>query len=211
MARTKSEQLETQRREQLLVATYAVFAKQGFVETSLADIAAAADFSKAMVIYYFKSKENLLVSAFEWITAGILTRLTACVQGPDMEAAEPMLRAQLEQLFMSTRRNRRFYHVYLDFLAQSVHNSRLGHVTGQFYSGCVAALAQTIATGVAQGVFAPPMEPHEASSVCGAMMDGLQMQWLFDDEEKFDEYRERCWSGWLALLRAERPRCGATA
>ena len=122
MPRTKSEQLENQRREQLLVATYSVFAKQGFAATSLADIAAAADFSKAMVIYYFKSKENLLVAAFRMDHLGHLERLDSCCLGSDR--AEPMLRAQLEQLFMSTRRNRRFYHVYLDFLAQSVHNVR---------------------------------------------------------------------------------------
>ncbi|HMA37278.1 MAG TPA: TetR/AcrR family transcriptional regulator [Chloroflexia bacterium] len=182
------------------MATYSVFAKQGFAETSLADIAAAADFSKAMVIYYFKSKENLLVAAFEWITSGILERLEACCLG--LDSAEPMLRAQLEQLFISTRRNRRFYHVYLDFLAQSVHNARLGSVTGRFYIGCINALARTITIGVEQGVFYPCVDPREASSVCGAMMDGLQMQWLFDDEEKFEEYRERCWRGWLALLRA---------
>jgi len=200
MPRTKSEQLETQRREQLLVATYAVFAKQGFAETSLADIAAAADFSKAMVIYYFKSKENLLVAAFEWITSGILERLENCCVGTD--AAEPRLRAQLEQLFISTRRNRRFYHVYLDFLAHSVHNARLGQVTGQFYAGCIATVAGTIAAGVEQGVFQPCMDARAASSVCGAMMDGLQMQWLFDEEEMFEEYRELCWRGWLALLGA---------
>jgi AcrR family transcriptional regulator len=202
MARTKSEQLENQRREQLLVATYSVFAKQGFVETSLADIAAAADFSKAMVIYYFGSKENLLVAAFEWITGGILERLEACCLG--LTEAEPMLRAQLEQLFISTRRNRRFYHVYLDFLAQSVHHERLGQVTAGFYSNCVGALARTINIGMEQGIFAPPMDVREVSSVCGAMMDGLQMQWLFDDEEKFELYRERCWRGWLGLLGAGR-------
>jgi AcrR family transcriptional regulator len=198
MPRTKSEQLENERREQLLVATYSVFAKQGFAETSLADIAAAAEFSKAMVIYYFKSKENLLVAAFEWITSGILERLQMCCTG--MDAAEPMLRAQLEQLFISTKRNRRFYHVYLDFLAQSVHNVRLESITGRFYEEAIRILGQTIATGVEQGVFRPPMAPLEASSICGAMMDGLQMQWLFDEEEKFEEYRELCWRGWLALL-----------
>src|SRR6478672_218074 len=137
MPRTKSEQLENERRDQLLVATYSVFAKKGFADTSLADIAAAADFSKAMVIYYFKSKENLLVAAFEWITTGILERLESCCLG--LDRPEPMLRAQLEQLFISTRRNRRFYHVYLDFLAQSVHHERLGQVTAGFYNNCVGA------------------------------------------------------------------------
>ena len=84
---------------------------------------------------------------------GILDRLQTCCLGQDL--AVPMLRAQLEQLFMSTRRNRRFYQVYLDFLAQSVHNDRLGSVTGRFYAGCIAALSRTIAAGVAEGCSTP--------------------------------------------------------
>ena len=115
----------------------------------------------------------------------------------------PRLRSQLEELFVSPRRNRRFYHVYLDFLTQSVHNPRLGRITAAFYESCRHALAATIAAGCAEGIFRPDLDAEVAASVCGAMMDGLQMQWLFDEEEKFEEYRERCWRGWLALLDAD--------
>src|SRR4051812_50160539 len=131
MPRTKSEQLENERRDQLLVATYSVFAKKGFADTSLADIAAAADFSKAMVIYYFKSKENLLVAAFEWITSGILDRLEGCTAG--LDRAEPMLRAQLEQLFISTRRNRRVFPRFLRFPGPSGAKPAAGRGAGPVF------------------------------------------------------------------------------
>ena len=42
-----------------------LFADQGFSATSLDDIAAAADYSKAAVLYHFGSKDDLLVAVME--------------------------------------------------------------------------------------------------------------------------------------------------
>src|SRR5689334_14666222 len=198
MPRTKSPERETERREQLVQASYAVFAEKGFDQVRLEDIAGAAGFSKAVVHYYFDKKEEFLVGVFQWITGSILERLNATTAHP---GAQARLRAQLEELFVSPRRNRRFYHVYLDFLTQGVHNPRLGHITAAFYEGVRQALAGTVAAGRAEGVFRADLDPLVAGSVCGAMLDGLQMQWLFDQEDQFDAYRERCWQSWLAYLR----------
>ena len=198
MPRTKSPERENERREQLIRASYTVFAERGFDQVRLEDIAGAAGFSKAVVHYYFDKKEEFLVGVFEWITGTILERLNTA--GQDARGAVACLRAQLEELFVSPRRNRRFYHVYLDFLTQSVHNERLGRVTATFYESVRQALAHTIAAGRAEGVFRADLDPHVAGSVCGAMLDGLQMQWLFDQEDQFDAYRERCWQSWLAYL-----------
>jgi TetR/AcrR family fatty acid metabolism transcriptional regulator len=198
MPRTKSPERENERRDQLIQASYPVFAERGFDQVRLEDIAAAAGFSKAVVHYYFDKKDEFLVGVFQWITGTILERLNACTQ--DKTGAQARLRAQLEELFVSPRRNRRFYHVYLDFLTQSVHNPRLGRITAAFYEGCRQAMAGTIAAGCAEGIFRPDLDPLGAASVCGAMMDGLQMQWLFDQEDRFEAYRERCWQSWLAYL-----------
>jgi AcrR family transcriptional regulator len=198
MPRTKSPEREHERREQLIRASYGVFAERGFDQVRLEDIAGAAGFSKAVVHYYFDKKEEFLAAVFEWITGTILERLTAAGQEP--RGAPARLRAQLEELFVSPRRNRRFYHVYLDFLTQSVHNERLGRITAAFYEGVRLALAHTIAAGRDEGAFRPDLDPVTAGSVCGAMLDGLQMQWLFDREDQFDAYRERCWQSWLAYL-----------
>jgi AcrR family transcriptional regulator len=204
MPRTKSPERENERREQLIQASYRVFAERGFDQVRLEDIAGAAGFSKAVVHYYFDKKEEFLVGVFQWITGTILERLNA--EAPERAGAQARLRAQLEELFVSPRRNRRFYHVYLDFLTQSVHNPRLGEITAAFYEGVRQALATTIAAGCAEGTFRRDLDPIAAGSVCGAMLDGLQMQWLFDQEDQFDAYRERCWQSWLAYL--GRPRGG---
>src|SRR3954463_1636391 len=139
MPRTKSPERENDRREQLIRASYTVFAERGFDQVRLEDNSGAAGFSKAVGHYYFHKKEEFLVEVCEWITGSILERLNAAGQGEGGAVAR--LRAQLEELFVSPRRNRRFYHVYLDFLTQSVHAPRLGRITATFYAGVRQALA----------------------------------------------------------------------
>ena len=64
-----------QRREQMLRAAIAVIEERGFPETRIADVAARAGTSPALVIYYFKTKDQLLTEALRyaedaWYEAG---------------------------------------------------------------------------------------------------------------------------------------------
>ena len=73
-----------QRREQMLRAAIAVIEERGFPETRIADVAARAGTSPALVIYYFKTKDQLLTEALRyaedaWYEAGT-RRMAAIVQ-----------------------------------------------------------------------------------------------------------------------------------
>ena len=54
------------RREQMLQAAVEVIVERGFPETRIADVAERANASPALVIYYFKTKGNLLVEALRY-------------------------------------------------------------------------------------------------------------------------------------------------
>jgi AcrR family transcriptional regulator len=54
------------RREQMLQAAVDVICERGFSETRIADVAARADASPALVIYYFGTKDGLLTEALRW-------------------------------------------------------------------------------------------------------------------------------------------------
>src|SRR6202042_3969247 len=71
-----------QRREHMLRAALAVIDERGFPETRIADVAERAGTSPALVIYYFKTKDQLLTEAFRysedhWYAAG--TRRMAAI------------------------------------------------------------------------------------------------------------------------------------
>ena len=68
-----------QRREQMLRAAIEVIEERGFPETRIADVAARAGTSPALVIYYFKTKDQLLTEAIRysednWYAAGTRRR-----------------------------------------------------------------------------------------------------------------------------------------
>ncbi len=50
----------------MLRAALEVLAERGFPETRIADVAARAQVSPALVIYYFKTKDSLLTEAIRY-------------------------------------------------------------------------------------------------------------------------------------------------
>ena len=54
------------RRDQMLAAAATLIAERGFTETRIADVAARVGASPALVIYYFRTKDNLLTEALRW-------------------------------------------------------------------------------------------------------------------------------------------------
>ena len=55
-----------QRREQMLRAALEVIAERGYPDTRIADVAERAGTSPALVIYYFKTKDQLLTEAIRF-------------------------------------------------------------------------------------------------------------------------------------------------
>jgi|GEM_PF-683717 AcrR family transcriptional regulator len=58
----KKMELEIQRREQILSVALGLFYKNGYKNTSMADIAKAANISKGLIYHYFENKAELLFS-----------------------------------------------------------------------------------------------------------------------------------------------------
>src|SRR5579875_4069268 len=54
------------RREQMLRAALEVIAERGYPETRITDVAAQAGISAALVIYYFKTRDQLLTEAIRF-------------------------------------------------------------------------------------------------------------------------------------------------
>ena len=50
----------------MLAAAATLIAERGFSETRIADVAERVGASPALVIYYFKTKDNLLTEALRW-------------------------------------------------------------------------------------------------------------------------------------------------
>ncbi len=87
MARTRASDFE-EKQHAILIAAAAVFARQGMEKASMAQIAAQAQVSKALLYHYYPSKDALIFG----IVHSHLTDLDAAVAAADDRACEPQAR-----------------------------------------------------------------------------------------------------------------------
>src|SRR5262249_51219871 len=77
--------------EALVRQTYRLIGTKGMQRLSLQDVADAAGVSKALVVFYFGSRENLVLTTMRWVYDQIAARVTAAVCTAD--SAEDKVRA----------------------------------------------------------------------------------------------------------------------
>ena len=96
MARTDR---TTDNRDRILREAERLFAEKGFDATSVGSIASAAGVNKALVYYYFESKDFLLASLFEDLRAEMQNRAGAPGDHTDLQA-----KVTREVAYLSERR-----------------------------------------------------------------------------------------------------------
>jgi TetR/AcrR family transcriptional regulator, fatty acid metabolism regulator protein len=180
----------TVRRDQIIRATYKAFIQKGAPNVTLQDIAEYAGCSKGVVAYHFESKEDVFVALLDWLIAEINAHARRNVDA--VTGAEAKMHALLDTIFYSAKENRKFFLVYLDFVAQGLRNLAFGKTNISFYEMCREIGREIVAQGIAEGVFRP-VDLDEAGTVVRAIFDGLNIQWLFDHsanpDETFDRYK----------------------
>ena len=189
------EEQQEARRAQLIRATFQEVSEKSFSEVTLEDIAARAGLSKGVALYYFDSKEELFLAAFDRSIMAVRDRLRAAIAA----ASGPVekMQAMIRTTFVGVKENRAFYRAYLDFLSLGTRHKDFHRLNERFYKGCLAMDAEIVEAGVRQGIFRPDADP----AIPRAIFDGLMLQWLFDAPDTFDHYRTRCEEATLHYLR----------
>jgi TetR/AcrR family transcriptional regulator, fatty acid metabolism regulator protein len=85
---------KTERRERILESALKIFAEKGFQDATISEISKAAEVSDATVYEYFKTKEELLFSIPEEITASSIGETERVL--PFLRGAEQKLRALVQ-------------------------------------------------------------------------------------------------------------------
>jgi AcrR family transcriptional regulator len=164
-----------QRREQMLRAALDVIEERGYAESRIADVAERAGTSPALVIYYFKTKDQLLTEAIRFsedhwyatgthrmqqipTAAGKLEEIVAMSCLPDAED-EPATSWVL----------------WLDLWSQSARNSEVASVRQKFDERWRELICSLVVAGQESGEFRP-VDPAEFAVLFSALLDGLAIQ-----------------------------------
>jgi AcrR family transcriptional regulator len=105
--RPKNPERTRQREEEILAAAAVVFARRGYADTDLEQVAKAVGVSKAAIYYYFKSKESLFLAA---VDQG-MRLLGEAVQARGSDVEDPLAR-----IGEAIRAYLRFFHDHPQFV-----------------------------------------------------------------------------------------------
>jgi TetR/AcrR family transcriptional regulator, fatty acid metabolism regulator protein len=186
----------------LIRSAYKVMGEKGMNRLSLQDVADEAGVSKAILPYYFESKENLTLITMRWVLARVAERIREAIT--EVEGAEEKVSAMVDAIFVSPESNRRFYLVFFDFLGYAARNDRFADVGATFHEICNGLYAEVVELGKKEGVF-HTADAKEGATIVRALVDGLFTQWVQerDWQNSHTHYRETCKSSILTYLTAE--------
>ncbi|MFF3099517.1 TetR/AcrR family transcriptional regulator [Viridibacillus arvi] len=190
---------EEERKTQIMKAAYNVVSELGYDNVTLQHIADNAGVSKGVVHYYFNSKQNILLELLESITNQIYkSELEAINQH---QTAIAKLSAYIDAVFISPQKNKKFYSVYLDFLAQANGNTDYKRINMDFYENCWGIGKEIIELGKKEGIFSQEIDTLTNAKMMRALIDGSLIQWLTSNEEELHQfYKESCMNSILNLL-----------
>jgi AcrR family transcriptional regulator len=169
-----------QRRDQMLTAALDVISERGFADTRIADIAERIGISPALVIYYFKTKDQLLTEAIRhyedaWYAEGkrrmdalptSAKRLEEFVAMNLLPAGDPELESN--------------WQLWLDFWVQAARNSDVAVLRQKSDERWREVIVSLVRAGQAAGEFAS-IDPHPFAIFVSALLDGLTVQIALDD------------------------------
>lgn len=169
-----------ERKHQIVKATVECVSKYGYNNFSMQDVARIAGVSKGIIHYYFLNKDDLMMSVLETV-AGDIEKI---LQSGTREVSDPFKKLEI---FISTclnivRKTKEYYQVNMDFWTQINQKEEVRQTISKHYRKFRESCSQIIVEGIEGGVF-KKVDPVEVASAIIALVDGISLQWLFDESE----------------------------
>ena len=162
------------KRDVILKAATEVFARRGYFQSQVADIARAAGVAAGTVYLYFRSKDDLLVSIFERTMKETLAEGHAAIAGVDdpRERLRRIARLHLERM----GRDRDLAVVFQVELRQST--KFMERFSSTYLRDYLGIIRDTIAEGQAAGVFRDTFNPTIAAKALFGALDEMATNWI---------------------------------
>lgn len=164
---------ETERRAQILRAARAIFIEQGYLAARVEDVARRANLSKGAVYFYFESKRAIfdaLVDEEHAITVSFLEEAEKDQRPAEVKLVE--LGVKYLNYFAGLKTPPRFFLLMSEMAIRDEDTRRR---VNAIHDRFVQRIAQVVAQGIAEGVFAP-YDPLAVGMMLKALIDGLAGQ-----------------------------------
>ncbi|GAA4487848.1 TetR/AcrR family transcriptional regulator [Rhodococcus olei] len=168
------------RRTRILHIAMEEFAENGYRGASLARIAERAELSQPGLLHHFHTKEELLAATLDLRDEMDAARFTGA-DGTPLTGVAAL--AALADLVERNQRVPGLVQLFTVLSAEAVTTDHPAHDWARSrYRRIRAFIADGIRAGVASGEFRPGVDPVAHAFRLVALMDGLQQQWLVDED-----------------------------
>jgi len=168
------------RREQMLRAALEVIAERGYADTRIADVAERIGISPALVIYYFKTKDQLLTESIRY-----LDNIWYAV-GQRRMAELPTAAARIEEIVAMSclpeadAEPRSSWTLWLDFWTLAARNPEVAGLRQRDDERWREMVSSLVTDGQQAGEFRVVDADNFAILLC-SLLDGLAIQIALDD------------------------------
>ena len=159
----------------MLQAALEVIGERGYTDTRIADVAERAGTSPALVIYYFKTKDQLLTEAIRFAEDSWYETGTSRMAGIDTAAGRLEELVAMSCLPEADTEPHDSWLVWLDVWAQAGRNPEVGGVRQKFDERWRETISALVLEGQEAGEFGP-VDPAEFAVMLSALLDGFAVQ-----------------------------------
>jgi AcrR family transcriptional regulator len=193
--RTQAERTK-QRKEQVIREAISLFGQYGFHGTRLADIAKAAGVTEPGLLYHFPSKEHLFMEVLAERDRLDRERFDPAIHG---EMGNPL--NSLQELVEHNETVPGLVQLFTVLVAESIDEQHPGHdFFRRRYQDLRDQTVDVLGKAQAHGEIRNDIAAEDLVIMLFAMMDGLQIQWLYEPEKI---NMARLFEQFLGLLRGK--------
>ncbi len=165
----------------IIHAATKVFAKKGFFNARISDIAKEAKVADGTIYLYFNNKFDILISVFEEEIGGLIEQVSQAL------AMEPDPRKQLEifatRHLMTMKKNKNLAEVIQIELRQST--KLIKEYRNNKFSEYIDIISTIIKTGQAQGIYRTDIKPGIAKRAFFGALDEISRVWSISLETEY--------------------------
>jgi AcrR family transcriptional regulator len=194
--------VEAERRDQILRATWQVISGTGFRSLRLSDVARAAGVSAGMIHYYFAGKDELVREAF------------ARYYDHSMQRRQHLLETGVEPLILLKRIGESYlpidpettegWRVWGELWVEGLHSPELADLNEDYYGKWRQLLAGIIRDGQAQGTIRSG-DAVTFANMLASMLDGMAIQVMLGSRSMTAERMRRTFTAYLDDMLATSP------
>jgi AcrR family transcriptional regulator len=184
--KTRNEDARAARQEEILAAARAVFARQGFRGTTIADIAEEAGIALGTIYLYFSSKDDVFAALSDQFNQIIMRALTNVAPAGSLEEA---VRIRIHQVFEGCAENRDLVRlVVLNTDPDTAATRRMRADEQKRFGPIVSDIRAVIDAGAVRTGDAEIM----ARLTVGAVSMSVYQAFVLEEGQRWEQYRDAC-------------------